>query len=162
MELVKPNRIDLFLKLIDKTGEVLNVNVPPIVQIEKLRLLPAGTFGRTLADFLERENLSPFVTGPRRKQLHDSVHLLTGYATDAIGELEVQAFLLGSKFQIVHIILGLGILRLIYRQKLNSDLTNRLSKAFWRGKKSKFDVDVWQPELQWELSINEVRAQFCL
>ncbi len=66
--------------------------MPPIVEIEKLRSLPSGTFGRTWADFLDAHHLPPMTTGPRRKQLHDGVHVLTSYGTDPIGEAKVQAF----------------------------------------------------------------------
>jgi ubiquinone biosynthesis protein Coq4 len=39
-------------------------------------------------------------SGPRRQQLHDGIHVLTGYGTDPVGEAEVQAFLLGLKVSV--------------------------------------------------------------
>ncbi|MEH2150743.1 Coq4 family protein, partial [Nostoc sp.] len=101
------------LDLLDRIVEAQGRDVPQIVEIEKLRFLPTGTFGRTWADFLNENNLKPFTTGSRRKQLHDGVHVLTGYGTDFIGEAEVQAFLLGTKFSITNLMLGLGLLRII-------------------------------------------------
>ncbi|WP_052304591.1 hypothetical protein [Nostoc punctiforme] len=42
-----------------------------IMEIEKLRFFPTGTFGRTWADFLNEHNFKLFTTGSRRKQLHE-------------------------------------------------------------------------------------------
>jgi ubiquinone biosynthesis protein COQ4 len=155
-------RLQQFLDFLDSIAEARGRTVPQIVEIEKLRSLPAGTFGRTWADFLHEHNLKPFTTGGRRKQLHDGIHILTGYGTDPINEAEVQAFLLGAKFQIFHIILGLGILRVIYknldyRQQFSWD---RLWKAYQRGRNSHFDPDTWQPELLWHLPLTDVQALF--
>ena len=168
--LVNPDiDLDEFFKLIDKITEPLGLNVPQIVEIEKLRTLPIGTLGRTLADFMDSEQLTPISTGARRKQLDDSVHLLTGYGIDAIGEAEVQAFLLGAKFGLVNVILGLGLLGMIRKQMAIShpdysveQMQKRLWSAYYRGKKSRFDVDTWQPELQWHLPLTQVRDEFKL
>lgn len=148
-----------FLDLVDRLAQARGQTFPPIVEVEKLRSLPQGTFGKTWADFLEKHNLKPFTTGPRRKQLHDGVHVLTSYGTDPIGEAEVQAFLLGAKFSPFNIMLGLGLLQVIYkninyRQQFS---WNRLWQAYQRGHRSQFDPDAWQPELLWHLSLTEVQ-----
>ncbi|OUL23580.1 hypothetical protein BV375_25950 [Nostoc sp. 106C] len=151
-------RLQQLLDLLDRQAEVHGLAVPQIVYIEKLRVLPLGTFGRTLADFLEQNNLKPFTTGPRRKQLHDGIHVITGYGTDFIGEAEVQAFLLGTKFQLINLMLGLALLRIIYKnqpQQLNWD---RLWQAYQRGYHSHLDPDTWQPELLWHLPLADVQA----
>jgi len=156
-----PNpKIARFLNTIDRLSNALGTSVPPIVDIEWLRSLPCGTFGRAWADSLDRHHLQPFTTGPRRKQLHDGVHVLTGYGTDAIGEAEVQAFLLGAKFHLTHMILGLGLLRQVRQQShLSHPIRLRLQAAYRRGRHSQFDADTWQPELMWSLPLNEVRSQ---
>lgn len=148
-----------FLNTVDWLGEQLGVNVPPITALEPLRSLPPATLGRSLAAFLDQHRLSPFTTGPRRKQLHDAVHVLTGYETDAIGEAEVQAFLLGTKFHLAHILLGLGLLGLIARHQSQLGVTwSRLWNAYQRGQTAYFDVDVWQPEEQWHLPLSQVQT----
>lgn len=158
--------LPLFLNWIDRIFEPLGLNVPAIVDIEKLRSLPADTFGRTLANFLDRHQLLPFTTGPRRKQLHDAVHVLTAYGIDPVSEAQVQAFLLGSKFQIFHIFLGFGLLGMIFKQMLvNPDyqcdrLWEKLWLAYQRGRNSQFDADTWQPELLWHLPLTEVQTMF--
>jgi ubiquinone biosynthesis protein Coq4 len=86
-------RLQPFLDLIDRITEARGEHIPPIVNIEELRSLPLGTFGRTWADFLDTNHIKPFITGPRRKQLHDGVHVLTGYGTYPINKAEVKAFL---------------------------------------------------------------------
>ncbi|MBW4657231.1 MAG: hypothetical protein KME15_01025 [Drouetiella hepatica Uher 2000/2452] len=157
----QPNpKIARFLNAIDRLSDALGVSVPPIVDIQVLRSLPLGTFGRAWGDSLDRHNLQPFTTGPRRKQLHDGVHVLTGYGTDAIGEAEVQAFLLGAKFRLAHVILGLGLLRQVKQQSgLSNGMKLRLRAAYRRGRRSQFDADRWQPELMWSLPLGEVRSR---
>lgn len=157
--------LERFLHLVDRVGDCLGLNVPPVVAIESLRLLPSGTLGRSLADFLDQQQLAPFQTGPRRKQLHDSVHVLTGYGADPIGEAEVQAFLLGAKFHLAHLVLGGGLLRMIHRRVaplplFHADVRQRLWAAYWRGQRSIFDVDTWQPEAQWHLPLSQVQTLF--
>ncbi|PSB23603.1 hypothetical protein [Stenomitos frigidus] len=159
--------LDYLLHLVDQMGDRLGLNVPPVVPIEQLRDLPLGTLGRSLADFLDQEKLAPFQTGPRRKQLHDSVHVLTGYGADPIGEAEVQAFLLGAKFHPAHLLLMGGLLRMIHRRVvplplLHTAIRQRLWAAYWHGQRSTFDVDTWQPEAQWHLPLSQVKALFHL
>ena len=162
MHTTTPPSVDRFLERVDRIGALLNLNVPPIVDLDRLQLLPPGTLGRTLADFLAQNHFSPLATGPRRKQLHDSVHVLTGYGADPIGEAEVQAFLLGSKFRPVHLVLGLGLL-IRQHQAFPSEVDRqRLWKAYQRGQGSTFDVASWTPEHQWHLPLKQVQSMFRL
>ena len=157
-------RVQSFFDLIDRFAETRGANVPQIVEIEKLRSLPKGSFGRGWADFLDRNNLEPLATGMRRKQLHDGIHVLTGYGSDPIGEAEVQAFILGAKFGFLNLLIGIGVLRMI-RKNLGDrtqEAKARMWKAYLRGNNSKFDPDAWEPELLWDLPLTEVQAMFCL
>ncbi|MEO1377212.1 MAG: Coq4 family protein [Cyanobacteria bacterium J06635_10] len=95
---VSKEKVQRFFDFIDNFAEARGASVPQIVELEKLRSLQEGSFGRAWADFLDENNLQPLTTGMRRKQLHDGIHVLTGYGSDSIGEAEVQAFLLGAKF----------------------------------------------------------------
>lgn len=154
-----------FLQTIDGISSLLGRNVPPIVELEKLRSLPTGTLGRALANSLDRAQLDPFTTGPRRKQLHDSIHILTGYGTDPLGETEVQAFLLGACFHPFHLILSLGLVNItrcrgpeISLQQLHQ----RLYRAYQRGQNSSFNPNTWRPEDQWHWPLEKVRSQFGL
>ncbi|UKP01478.1 ubiquinone biosynthesis protein COQ4 [Nostoc sp. UHCC 0870] len=164
-DIASPNltpRLQQFLDILDRFTETRGKNVPQIVYVEKLRSLPPNTFGKTLVEFLDTHNLKPFTTGSRRKQLHDGVHVLTGYGADPIGEAEVQAFLLGAKFGLFNLLIGLGLLRMIHKN-LNSRhkfTWERLWQAYQRGLHSNFDPDTWQPELVWHLPLTEVQAMF--
>lgn len=155
----------LFFRAVDNLAVTLNLEAPQIVVLEKLKLFPIDTLGRTLVDFLAANNLEPLTTGFRRKQLHDAVHVLTGYGTDLIGEAEVQSFLLGAKFHLAQIMIGSGLLYLIHQKMPNYDrreLKTRLTAAFDRGRNSTFNVDTWQPELQWHLPVTEVKKIYAL
>ncbi|MBE9206801.1 hypothetical protein IQ244_09790 [Nostoc sp. LEGE 06077] len=157
-------RIQQFLDILDRVTEARGKNVPQIVHVEKLRSLPANSFGKTWVDFLDAHNLQPFTTGLRRKQLHDGVHILTGYGADPIGEAEVQAFLVGAKFGLFNLLLGIGLLKVIY-QNLNSRQEfawKRLWQAYQRGHHSNFDPDTWQPELVWHLPLTQVQEIFSI
>ncbi len=159
-----PPRVQKLLDLLDRFTKIQGKNVSSIVEIEKLRSLPTGTLGRSWANFFDEYNLTPFTTGSRRKQLHDGVHVLTGYGTDPIGEAEIQAFLLGTKFTITKFMLGLGLLRVIHKN-LNSQQqfsSYRLWQAYQRGLHSKFDPDTWQPERLWHLPLTNVQALFSI
>lgn len=157
-----------FLQTVNHLIAVFGRDRPTIVDLAQLRQLPAGSLGRTLADTLAEKQLTPFLKGPRRMQLHDTVHILTGYDTDPIGEAEVQAFLLGAKFNPAQIILAIGLLNVIHRQitpfplLTSAQIRKRLWQAYWRGYRATFDVDTWQPETQWASPLTQVQKQFHL
>jgi ubiquinone biosynthesis protein COQ4 len=160
-------RVNRFLKVLHWTNTHLGRNQPPIVEMDTLRALPLGSLGRAWAQHLDDQGLQPFSQGPRRQQLHDGVHVLTGYGTDAVGEAEVQAFLLGAKFHPAHLLLLGGLLRGIRRQRRLKQISltqaavrSRLMTAYHRGQKSFFDPDHWQPEALWQQPLAEVQARF--
>lgn len=163
------DRVERFLNALDRLSESLGLSVPAIVRFEELRSLPPGTLGRSLVDFLDRRQLEPFDRGLRRKQLHDGIHVLTGYDTDPLGEAEVQAFLVGAKFNPANFVLGLGILGTIRRRREQGILhypstlvKKRIRAAYWRGVCSSFDPDRWQPELEWSRPLRDVRKSYNL
>ena len=157
-----PSRAERFLRQLDRLTENLGLNVEPVADLRQLQQHPPGSFGRAWADALDANGLEPFTTGPRRKQLHDGVHVLTGYGTDPVGEAEVQAFLLGAKLNLANLLLGLALARIVRKKGLEGrrNLRDRLRKAYWRGRYSCFDPDEWQPEQLWTLSLTEVRQLF--
>jgi ubiquinone biosynthesis protein COQ4 len=155
---------DRFLQAVDRLGERLSINVPAVFNPQDLAQLPTGTLGWALVDHFTQNGFAPLTTGPRRKQLHDAVHVLTGYHTDPIGELEVQAFLLGAKFFPTHIFLGAALLHLADRQPnlRRGAMLRRLRQAYARGRRSAIDIDQWQPEQQWHLPLIQVQQMFNL
>lgn len=157
-------RLQQILDLLDRQAQARGIAVPQIVDIEYLQTLPTGTFGRAWADLLDANNLQPFTTGSRRKQLHDGIHVITGYGTDLVGEAEVQAFVLGCKFRLTNVLLGLGLLRVIHKHQTERQQFNwyKLWQAYQRGVNSHFDPDTWEPELLWHLPVTDVQALFAL
>ncbi|MEO1400999.1 MAG: hypothetical protein AAFV72_07035 [Cyanobacteria bacterium J06635_1] len=162
-------KAERFLWVTTHVSEQLGLSVPQIVDIASLRQLPIGTFGRLWADMLDDHQLKPLTAGPRRQQLHDGIHVLTGYGVDPIGEAEVQAFLLGAKFSPVHLVIGFGLLSAIARQIRHSGdslsrqgVGKRLRQAYYRGHQSRFDPDTWQPENLWHEPVEAVKARFRL
>jgi ubiquinone biosynthesis protein COQ4 len=157
-------RLQQILDFLDRQAQAQGIAVPQIVDIQKLRTLPQGTFGRAWADLLDANNLQPFTTGSRRKQLHDGIHVLTGYGTDLIGEAQVQAFVLGTKFRLTNLMLGLGLLRAIHKHHGSQQQLNwhSLWQAYQRGVHSHFDPDAWEPERLWNFSVADVQALFAV
>ena len=158
-------RLNIFLKTVDFATEIFGLNVPTIVKLETIQNLPQGTLGKSLADFLEQNQLKPFTTGSRRKQLHDCIHVVTGYDSTPIGEAEVQAFLLGCKFNLANLLLLSAIKRRMKRKNIaNFSAYNlarqRIIRAYKRGQNSNLDPDKWQPELMWNLPLKRVCKTF--
>ncbi|WP_404789318.1 Coq4 family protein [Altericista sp. CCNU0014] len=160
-------RVAQFLFVLDRVTEAIGANVPSIVDLAYLRSLPANTLGRAWADALDSQNLDPFSTGARLKQIHDGVHVITGYDTSPIGEAQVQLFLLGSKFRPRHGLLFLGLVVPIAKylghyQQLDRlyEVVSELLQAFRRGRQSAFDIQQWHPELAWETPLRQVQKQF--
>lgn len=142
----------------------------PIVDARYLRQLPAGTFGRQWIDTMDSAGLMPLSSGSRRQQLHDGVHVLTGYPVDPLGEAEVQAFLTGAKFQPLH---GVMLSQMVVAVTLFKPMVLRVGKrlgvpeimkhvlcAYRRGRQARLDLDSWEPEQFWELPYAEVQAMF--
>ena len=168
-ETKQAQRVEHFFELLNWSFDRLGLNVPQIVHLETLRSLPLGTLGHAWAAHLDENQLQPFERGPRRQQLHDGVHTLTGYGTDPLGEAEVQAFLLGAKFRLPNLAILAGLLRGLQRHRHHqlldisqADLRSRLRTAYQRGCNSQFDPDRWQPEQLWDQPLLAVQAQFGL
>lgn len=158
-------RVENFLQLVNWVGHRLGSDGPPLVDMPALRSLPTGTLGHAWVRHLDETGLEPFCEGSRRLQLHDGLHVLTGYGTDPMGEAEVQAFLMGAKFRAVHVLLLLGLMRMINRQRRSkriqlsvSEVRLRLRNAYGMGRDSEFDPDTWQPEKHWQDSLADVQA----
>lgn len=152
--------------LINRTSQ----NPPVIVCVKTLQSLPPGTFGHTWAMFLERHDRVALTTGPRRQHLYDGIHVLTGYGADPIGEMEVQAFLLGTQMQPIYLIRAIALLRLILHQRhrlgessttfVLKHLADRMRAAYRRGRGSVLNLETWRPEMLWDLPLPAVRRWF--
>ena len=60
---------------------------------DELRKLPSGTWGRELADLLDRNNYKLL----RNYEHHDAKHVLLGYDMDEVSEVRLQFFFFGNR-----------------------------------------------------------------
>ncbi|MEO1622363.1 MAG: Coq4 family protein, partial [Cyanobacteria bacterium J06632_3] len=117
LEMLQARRVKRFLQVFSWASERLGLDVPPIVNLEDLRSQPPASLGYAWAQHLDNNGLNPLDKGLRRQQLHDGLHVLTGYRTDLLGEAQVQAFLVGAKFRPIHVLILLGSLGALKRQQ---------------------------------------------
>jgi ubiquinone biosynthesis protein COQ4 len=92
------------------------------------------------------------------------LYVLTGYATDVMGEMELQAFALGNLgIKTAALILLVGTLGQIKKRESGVDVseyTRRLWAAYSRGRASKLFLDFWF-ERHWETPVATLRARLC-
>lgn len=142
------------------------------IDLKLLAQLPDGTLGRETARFFERNNLYPFESpyevrndvdylSKRYRETHDIAHLLTGYGVDVMGELELQAFMVGN--------LGIrtGVLILFFavttgvNQEPWGSFVRKLWAAYRRGQQSEQLIRL-RYEQWWEKSVEDVRQDLRL
>lgn len=138
------------------------------IDLAALARLPAGTLGHDLARYYERNEIQPFVSpyevrndidylAKRYRETHDMAHLLTDYGTDVLGEMELQAFMVGN--------LGIrtGVLILVYSvvQRLHGlsarAYFQRVRAAYRRGVQSQKLIRV-RYERHWATPVEELRT----
>jgi ubiquinone biosynthesis protein COQ4 len=118
------------------------------IDLDALRAMPEGTLGRAFAKYFDDNKIQPFESPyevrnavdylvKRYRETHDLVHVLTGYGTDALGEMELQAFALGN------LSLRTSALILLFAATLQPHglppiwrYTDKLRAAFSRGRRS--------------------------
>ncbi|MFZ5445587.1 MAG: Coq4 family protein [Myxococcota bacterium] len=124
------------------------------VDLEALAKQPEGTVGRAFAEYFVKNKIEPFSTPYEvrnevdylikwYRETHDLHHILTGYGTDAVGEMEVQAFALGNLgFRVSVMILMFAALLRPHDLPPMWKYWDRLQVAYRRGRASAnlFDV----------------------
>ena len=140
-----------------------------------LEHLPEGTLGHEFARYYRDNKIAPFATtleikkdvdyiGKRYRETHDVLHVLTGYATDVVGEMELQAYALGNLgIRTAAFILLLSSFQLIKAPLSGvgrSEYMRRLWAAFRRGRASPLFLDFWF-ERNWETPVATLRARLC-
>lgn len=140
------------------------------IDLEALARLPEGTLGNAFARYFAVNGIQPFETPyePRNdtdylvkwyRETHDLHHIVTDYGTDALGEMEVQAFMIGN--------LGIrtGAFILTFAALLTPHglppiwkYASRLRTAYRRGRQSE-KVIRFRWERHFESTVEDVRAQ---
>lgn len=159
--------VALFIvRTLGQINKLTAVGPTPLIDWEYLQHLEQDSLGHALIEHLDQHKIQPFSQGPRRLQLHDTVHVLTGYGVDLLGETEVQAFLFGCKSRPGHIMVGLGLLyKLLWKsdQQLNHKLIwHRIQTAYLRGQQSSLEPDDWSPQELWHQPLDQVRESLDL
>jgi ubiquinone biosynthesis protein COQ4 len=145
------------------------------LDLSALERLPEGTLGHAFARYFRDNKISPFETtlelkndvdfiGKRYRETHDVLHVLTGYGTDVMGEMELQAYALGNLgIRSAAYILLLGSLaRLVVPQSGvgRSEYLRRVWAAYRRGLASPRFLDFWFED-HWETPVATLRARLC-
>ncbi|KAH8859230.1 Ubiquinone biosynthesis protein COQ4 like, mitochondrial [Schistosoma japonicum] len=141
------------------------------VDLDALRKLPDGTFGKAYTNFLDKYRYSPderhyvrFVDDPdlayvmlRYREIHDLVHTLLGQPTDMLGEVVVK-WVEGIQTLLPMCLTGgyFGSLRLAPKQTENY-LRNHLEYAIRTGKDGSFLMCVYFEE-HWEDNMEDFRS----
>jgi ubiquinone biosynthesis protein COQ4 len=149
--------------------------------IEKLLRYPPGSLGHELAASMKAHNFDPefyrdyYGTGPvhfkndeeyirfRTRQMHDLVHVLTGFgATDFPEELGMQAFLAAQTRRPFSIALvGFGMLRICLQPKELGRTLEQVAKGFAMGNAAE-PLLAWRFEEDWGRSVEDWRRQLRL
>ena len=145
------------------------------LDLKALESLPEGTLGHAFARYFRDNKIVPFETtlqvknevdfiGKRYRETHDVLHVLTGYATDVMGEMELQAYALGNLgIHTAVLILLVGTLGQLKSRESKVELSvyaRRLWAAYHRGRASKLFLDFWF-EHHWDTPVATLRAQLC-
>src|SRR5215470_3150407 len=62
--------------------------------LDEVRHFPAGSWGAYLANFLDARQFTDFLTN---YEAHDAFHTLLDYDTNVVGEMRLQAFMVGNR-----------------------------------------------------------------
>jgi ubiquinone biosynthesis protein COQ4 len=141
------------------------------VDLEALAKLPPGTLGREFARFYEgNPGVEPIFTlpremsdgqylGKRMRESHDLHHLLTGYGTDMMGEMELQAFQLGNlgtPTSLFAVLAGWSNEQVTVPKR---EYLRRIRTAYQRGRSSPEMASVlWEDH--WTTPLEQLRARF--
>lgn len=147
----------------------LNASACPIATMSDL---PRGTFGHAFANYFTEHGISQLEASQidlstsdaeyvcaRLRESHDVLHVVTGYGTDPVGEIELQAFNLGNMgFGPIPIIAIVGAVLMGVSSHCGfGTLVRRLREAYRHGKRTRFLADVmWEDH--WTKPLTDVRA----
>ena len=142
------------------------------VELTELRRLPEGTLGRTFADHMIAANLDPSALPTLSSddpasffrahlyETHDIWHVVTGFGTDLVGELGLQAFYQAQiPGPLPSLLLAVGLLRsAIFDQTLTVPFMEALARGWRMGKIARPLFGVRWDEL-WSVPLEDVRRQ---
>lgn len=139
-----------------------------------LARMPPGTLGHAFMRYFHDNGIEPFISSfpvvddvdylsKRYRETHDLFHVITGYATDEPGEMELQAFVLGNLgVRQAVLILAYSIPRRIQQHGLAGlgAYLGRLRAAYHRGRRSRELLSVRYERL-WEQPVTTLAELLC-
>ncbi|MCT0211605.1 MAG: hypothetical protein DCF18_05720 [Cyanobium sp.] len=149
---------------------------PQPLNLEALEAMPVGSLGHAYARHLSEQGLSPEalldpapITSAsdylvhRLRETHDIVHVLTGFGTDGVGELGLQAFNLAQVRSplAVMLIFG-GLLKTLQDDEPIAPLLQALSNGFAMGLSAGCLVIAQRFEAHWERPLSDWRQDLGL
>jgi len=148
---------------------------PPSKSLKELSELPVGSLGKIYADALLEQGFSPddlrdsgHVTDERSfishrlHETHDIIHALTGFGTDLVGEMGLQAFALAQNRAPLAVLLISGsLLRALQKDEPLEPLLTALSEGIEMGLGADL-VIAYKLEDRWELPIEVWRQELGL
>ena len=144
---------------------------------ETLKALPAGTLGRAYYEFMASENLSAaglakVSTIPqssddsiwfreRNREMHDLLHIVTGYGRDPLGEASLVAFSYAQTRQLGFAVIALFASRRISQARPGQPIRRVIFEGYRRGRRAH-----WLIGADWETllsrSVEEIRQQYAV
>ena len=146
-----------------------------VLDLAALERLPEGTLGHEFARYFRDNAISPFETtlelkndvdylSKRYRETHDLLHVLTGYATDVMGEMELQAYVLGNVgIRTSAFVLLSNTIEHFKHPKAGIDRSEYLRRvwaAYHRGVASPLFLGFWF-EHHWETPVAVLRERLC-
>jgi ubiquinone biosynthesis protein COQ4 len=146
--------------------------VPPL---RFLATLPEGSLGKEYSLFMLSQGLDPeYYRRPSRvsdasyillhlRQTHDVWHVVTGYDTSAIGEVQIQSFMLAQVFSPVSMVLvGVGIFSgILTKRDSFGSMLEAIVKAWLRGNTA-YPLFGYDFANHWDRPLAEVRIELNL
>lgn len=141
------------------------------LDLDALASLPEGTLGRAFVQYFRDNGIAPFETtfpihtdvdylSKRYRETHDILHIITGYGTDELSEMELQAFVRGNlQLKQAVMINTFGGLRILFQEGPAAlwRYVQKLKAAKARGRRSRELLSV-PYETLWERPVAELRA----
>jgi ubiquinone biosynthesis protein Coq4 len=148
---------------------------PPAIDLDALDALPEDSLGHTYARHLKEQGLDPAalidpspITSSRDylvhrlRETHDIVHVLTGFGTDGIGELGLQAFNLAQvRSPLAAMLIFGGLLKTLEDDEPIAPLLKALSQGFEMGMAARCLI-AYRLEDHWERPLGEWRCELGL
>jgi ubiquinone biosynthesis protein COQ4 len=139
------------------------------LDLAALQRMPEGTLGKALGHYYKDNGITPFVSSypvrndveylaKRYREVHDTLHIITGYGTDAISELELQAFVAGN-LGLRHPVLILALTAVFMPLGMPPvwRYFDKLRAAYRRGQQSQDVALKPRYEYYWSMTVDEVR-----